>query len=304
MNTPNHAVGAIVAGVDSTEASLRAVRWAANTAAKHHLPLQLVHAAGFPDLYVGTTVPPPESFMEELRRQSWETLRAARDIARQAGDAGDIDIHTRFETDPPIPFLLRASSEAAMIVLGSSGRTGLTGALVGSTTLALVAHAGCPVVSVRSDYAEVATDDRRPVVVGIDGSPTSERAIGYAFDEASFRGVELVAVHTWSDTDTDVFSEARMYFDWEPMREVEQRRLAERLAGWQEKYPDVPVRRVIEKDKPRHELLEWSRRAQLLVVGSRGRGGFTGMLLGSTSQALIHHAECPVMIARSERAGE
>ncbi|MFD2395911.1 universal stress protein [Prauserella oleivorans] len=136
------------------------------------------------------------------------------------------------------------------------------------------------------------------MVVGVDGSPLSERAIGYAFDEACFRGVDLVAVHTWSDSDTDIFSQARMYFDWEPMRDTEERRLAERLAGWRELYPDVTVHRVLVKDRPRHELLEWSRKAQLVVVGSRGRGGFRGMLLGSTSHALVHNAECPVMIAR------
>lgn len=288
---------AIVVGVDDTEASLRAVRWAAITAGKHHALLRLVHAAGFPDLYIGSTVPPPEAFTEELRRRKSRALRTATDVATGMGVA---DVEARFETDPPIPFLLHASRTARMIVVGSSGRTGLVGMMVGSTTLSLVTHAHCPVVSVRGDYPEVAPDDRRPVVVGIDGSPISERAIGYAFEEASFRDVDLVAVHTWSDTDTDVFSQARMYFDWEPVHDIEQRRLAERLAGWQEKYPDVRVQRHLTKDKPRHELLEWSTKAQLLVVGSRGRGGFRGMLLGSTSQALIHHASCPVMIVRPE----
>ncbi|PXY22322.1 universal stress protein [Prauserella muralis] len=297
MTTASQGNAPIVVGVDSTEASLRAVRWAADTAARHHAPLHLVHAAGFPDLYVGESIPPPESFVEEQRKQRWEFLHTARRVAQEAGD---IDIHTRFESDPPIPTLIHASRSARMMVLGSSGHTGLAGLLIGSTTLALVTHAHCPVVSVRGDYPQVPADDRRPVVVGIDGSPLSERAIGYAFDEACFRGVDLVAVHTFSDADADVFSEARMYFDWEPMRDVEERRLAERLAGWREKYPDVAVQRVLVKDRPRHELLEWSAKAQLVVVGSRGRGGFRGMLLGSTSQALIHNAECPVMIARPE----
>lgn len=285
----------IMAGIDGREASLRAVRWAAHTAARYGAPLHLAHAAGFPDLYVGTTVPPPDEVLSRLREQGWAWLRAASAVARQAGAT---DVHARFETDPPIPFLIGASRTARMIVLGSSGRTGLVGMLVGSTTLALVSHAHCPVVSVRGDYPEVAADDRRPVVVGVDGSPLSERAIDVAFEEASFRDVDLIAVHTWSDSDGTVFSESRMYFDWEPMRESAERLLAQRLAGRRETYPDVDVTRVVVRDRPRHELLEWSEKAQLVVVGSRGRGGFRGMLLGSTSQALVHHACCPVMIVR------
>ncbi|MFF5989592.1 universal stress protein [Prauserella flavalba] len=297
MSIPELGSGPVVAGVDGSPAALRAVRWAADAAARHRVPLYLVHAAGYPDLYGGESIPPPAAFREDLRRQRWEFLHTAR--ATAAETAPGLDVHTLFETDPPIPALIHASRSARMAVLGSSGHGGLYGLLVGSTTLALVSHAHCPVVSVRGDGPPLpASDDQRPVVVGIDGSPLSERAIGHAFDEACFRGVELVAVHTWSDADTEVFSEARMAFDWEPMRDAEERRLAERLAGWREHYPDVTVRRVLVKDRPRHELLEWSRRAQLVVVGSRGRGGFRGMLLGSTSQALIHNAECPVMIAR------
>ncbi|WP_199432267.1 universal stress protein [Qaidamihabitans albus] len=298
MTNANQGNAPIVVGVDSSEASLRAVRWAANTAAKHHAPLHLVHAAGFPDLYVGSNVPPPEAFKEELREKAWESLHQAKRVAEQIGD---IQVEARFETDPPVPYLIHASRTARMIVLGSSGHTGFAGMMLGSVTLSLVSHARCPVVSIRDDYDEIAISDDRPVVVGVDGSPLSERALGYAFDEASFRGVELVAVHTWSDADSEfAFSQARLYYDWEPLRDTEERRLAERLAGWPEKYPDVHVRRVVVRDRPRHELLEWSKKAQLVVIGSRGRGGFRGMLLGSTSQALTHNAHCPVMIARPE----
>ncbi|KID31348.1 universal stress protein UspA-like protein [Prauserella sp. Am3] len=210
-----------------------------------------------------------------------------------------LEVHTLLDPEQPIPCLVRASERARLLVLGTSAHRGITGLIVGSTTIALVAHSRGPVVSVRGADGAGGTD-RRPVVVGVDGSPLSERALGHAFDEASFRGVALVAVHTWSDADTTVFSQSRMHFDWEPVRDTEERSLAERLAGWRERYPDVPVERVLVKDKPRHELIEWSTRAQLVVVGSRGRGGFRGMLLGSTSHALIHNAGCPVMIARPE----
>ncbi|TLW95047.1 universal stress protein [Saccharomonospora piscinae] len=292
-NTP------IVVGVDDTESAMRAVRWGALTAARHRAPLHLVHASGFSDPYIfGFTVPPPEAFKEELRQRQQQALRTAERIATELAAP---HVEARFEIESAIPTLLNLSHSARMVVVGSSGRTGLAGLVVGSTTLALVSHAHSPVVSVRGDYPEAVAQDTRPVVVGVDGSELSVRAVGFAFEEAAFREVPLLAVHTWSDTSTAVFDEQRLYYDWEPVRDYESRLLSERLAGWQEHYPDVVVEREVVKDRPRHELLERSRSAQLVVVGSHGRGGFRGMLLGSTSQALIHHAGCPVMIVRPER---
>lgn len=140
------------------------------------------------------------------------------------------------------------------------------------------------------------------MVVGVDGSPNSEAAIAVAFEEASFRKAPLVAVHAWVDVVYDsTESAARLMPQWETLQPTEERLLAQRLAGWQEKYPDVEVQRKLVRDRPRHVLLDESDRAQLLVVGSRGRGGFAGMLLGSTSQALVHHSSCPVLVVRPER---
>ena len=302
MSRPYRVNSPIVVGVDDTEAALRAVRWAALTAAKHHVPLHLVHASGFSDPYlIGFTVPPPEMFKEDLQERQRQALRTAEEVAAELGAPS---VEARFESDAAIPYLLHASRDARMVVVGSSGRTGLAGLMVGSTTIALMSHARSPVVSVRRDYAAAVADDTRPVVVGVDGSHLSVRAVGHAFAEASLRGVDLVAVHTWSDTSTALLEERRMFVDWEPVRDYEMRVLAERLAGWQEDYPDVRVEREVVKNRPRHELLERSRSAQLVVVGSRGRGGFRGMLLGSTSQALVHHAACPVMVVRPEKHPE
>jgi nucleotide-binding universal stress UspA family protein len=106
-------------------------------------------------------------------------------------------------------------------------------------------------------------------------------------------------VHAYSDVDhLQTAPSQASYLEPGPQQEQQQRLLAESLAGWPEKYPEVEVRRVMVTDRPRHELLTWSAKAQLVVVGSRGRGGFSGLLLGSTSQALIQHARCPVMILR------
>ncbi|WP_158888104.1 universal stress protein [Amycolatopsis anabasis] len=286
---------AIVVGVDGSDRALHAVRWAALSAARHRAPLRLVHAAAFPDLFVGAAVPPPPGVKDLLRARGWKLLREAR---RLAESVATVDLHTEVVPDLPAPYFVEASKSARMLVLGASGRGQFTGLLAGSITVNLAAHAHCPVVAVRGEGWEEARGDR-PVVVGIDGSPASEPAIEYAFAEASARDVGLVAVHAWGDGDfASVFAEAELYFEWEPLGDSERRLLAERLAGWSEKYPDVPVERVVVRDRPRHELLTRSKSAQLVVVGSRGRGGFGGLLLGSTSQALLHRADCPVMIAR------
>jgi nucleotide-binding universal stress UspA family protein len=138
------------------------------------------------------------------------------------------------------------------------------------------------------------------VVVGVDGSPTSEPALAMAFEEAAMRGADLVAVHAWIEFTSDTaYATARQFLvNWDAVETRERETLAERLAGWQEKYPDVTVRRVVTGGQPTKRLLDQAVDAQLLVVGSRGRGGFAGMLLGSTSQALIHHAPCPLLVVR------
>lgn len=129
----------------------------------------------------------------------------------------------------------------------------------------------------------------------MDGSPTSDAAVATAFDEPSWRSADLVAVHAWTEPFT--YSRATNT-EWLVSETAALERLAGRLAGRQEKYPDVTVQRVVNRNTPARSLLDNTVSAQLLVVGSRGHGGFTGMLLGSTGQALVHHAICPVLIVR------
>ncbi|MFD4248445.1 universal stress protein [Amycolatopsis thermoflava] len=284
---------AIVVGVDGSEEATRALRWAVEAARQRHEPLHIVH--GFAPItgFDGAGLAVLQQAHDELVDAADDLVADAVRTAREAGGP-DLTITTDRPTESGAPALIEASRAARTVVLGCSGTGGFTGMLVGSTTVEVAAHARCPVVVVRGrENAD------GPVVVGVDGSPVGERALAAAFEEASWRGAGLVAVHVWSDVDSGGYpSMVPIALDWEEIAADERRLLAERLAGWQEKYPDVVVERVVARDRPRRQLLSWSAKAQLVVVGSRGRGGFRGLLLGSTSQALIHHAQCPVMVVR------
>jgi nucleotide-binding universal stress UspA family protein len=292
----NSVHGAIVAGVDGSPPALLAARWAADEAARRHVPLRLVQVIDVVSATGGFA--PPPSFFTGLEAEGRRQLAEAETALRQ--DHPELDIASILRTASLMPTLIALSGDARMVVLGSRGAGGFSGLLAGSTAVALVAHGRGPVAVIRDVRADEASRSQGPVVVGVDGSPTSEAALAAAFEEAAMRGTGLVAVHTWVEFTSDTaYATARQFLvDWEAVQTRENEMLAERLAGWQEKYPDVTVRRVVTGGRPAKRLLEEADGAQLLVVGSRGRGGFTGLLLGSTSQALIHHAPCPLLVVR------
>lgn len=217
-----------------------------------------------------------------------------------AGVAPDLAIEQEVVTGFPVPVLTDEAARAQLVVLGDRGLGGFTGLLVGSVAVAVTTHAPCPVVVVRGPTPDAPRPSDGPVVVGIDGSPTSEAAVEFAFEVADLRGVPLVAVHAW--TDYEIGSTMVAVLDGEAIDADEHRLLAERLAGWSEKYPDVPVQRLVTRCRPARTLVEQSEYAQLVVVGSRGRGGFAGLMLGSVSHALLHHAACPVAVVRPATA--
>lgn len=289
----------VVAGVDGSTSSTQAVRWAARQAALWGCSLRLVHAHTGPWIHKPEVAGQPGAYRQALLNLGYDWLRDATDVA--AGVAPDVAVGTELTASTPARLLIRESERARVVVVGARGIGGFTGLMLGSAAAALGAHAHCPVAVVRDPGAAGEPPRSGPVVLGVDGSAASETAIAFAYEAASLRGVPLIAVHAWSDVSIPAsFVPMPPTFNWPLIDEDERRLLAQRLAGWQEKYPDVQVHRVVTEGRPAYSLLQAAQDAQLIVVGSRGRGGLRGLLLGSTSQALLQHAPCTVVIARPE----
>ena len=285
--------GPVVVGVDGSESGVDAVRWAAREAARRRVGLRLVSALVIPEPnHIGN--PGLGTSYKRTMTEAAETVLEEAVALAGATEPG-LDLESDLRTGFPVPVLLDESTRAGLVVVGSRGLGGFTGLLVGSVAVALAARGTCPVVVVRGTPEEDATDIR-PIVVGVDGSPVSEEALACAFEEAALRGAPLLALHTWQDDVIDL--SIAPVIEWNAVEAEEHVLLAQRLAGWAEKYPDVEVRRQVERDLPAAGLVELSCTARLVVVGSRGRGGLRGLLLGSVGHALIHHAHCPVLIAR------
>ncbi|WP_328360674.1 universal stress protein [Mycobacterium sp. NBC_00419] len=287
------APGEIVVGVDGSASSNAAVRWATAQAGRRNAPLRLVHVAAAPSI---TNVMPavPTEFEAWQDTQAREVLREATELVAQI--SAETGVSARIaDTDiyhaAPVPTLIDLSKGAEMIVVGSRGMGAFRRTLLGSASTGLIHHAHCP-VAVIHDGPTPSAD--LPVVVGVDGSPASVEATALAFAEASRLGVDLVAVHAWSDD--SLFAVPGV--DWAAVVVGEEEILSQRLAGMSEDYPDVTVHRVVVRDQPARYLAEQAQSAQLLVVGSHGRGGFAGMLLGSVSTALAHTVTTPLIVAR------
>jgi nucleotide-binding universal stress UspA family protein len=264
----------IIVGTDGSESSMAAVGWAAREAQRRGLPLRVVHA------------------FDEDRRLADAVVALARDGAREVAPRADIS--TDIIAGPAVQRLLEAARGAALLVVGSRGRSGVTGLLLGSVSQRLATHAGCPVVVVRGHAGP-----DRPVVAGVDETRAADTVLAAAFETAARRGCRLTVVHS-------PLPPVLLRPGGAPPASVivhpegdtsERARLEQRLAPLRRRYPGVPVEGLLAQDGAASSLVEASRSAQLVVVGAGHSGTVAGAVLGSTVTHLLRHADCPVMIA-------
>ena len=292
----------ILVGVDGSSASDAAVRWAVREAAIRRLPITLIHAVA--PTPIDSTMAPngtiPQLRLDQARQilgQARQIIDQSRRIAAERTDRRLPPVHTELAYASVVSTLIEASKDAQMIVTGSRGVDAFNGYRLGSVSAALLGHARCPIAVVHDGESGDQIRDESPVLLGVDGTPASEAATALAFEEASLREVPLVALHAWSDV--GVFPVLGM--DWHVYRDQGEEVLGERLAGWHERYPDVHVQRRLVCDVPARWLVQESTKAQLVVLGSHGRGGYPGMRLGSVSSAVAQSARVPVIVVPNEQ---
>lgn len=267
--------GPVVVGVDGSEHSLTAMAWAVGEAELRHAEVRVVMVNDDP------------TRDDEL----WEMLEGVAE--RSAAKSPRLEIYPKIARGHPASELVRRSSQARLLVVGTRGRSAVAQTFLGSVSTKVAAHAHCPVVVV-PDHG-----GNGPVVVGLDNSPHSRAALRFAFEAAAARDAELIAMQVWQYTEYAPIV-APLEVEWRPLKEGAERDLSEQLAGWRETYPNVPTRRIAQRGHPVAELTHAARDAQLLVVGHRGLGGFEGMLIGSVAAGVLHHAPCPVAVVRDD----
>ena len=279
----------LVVGFDGSSGSEQALDWAVAEARRTARPLHLVRAVGRHD---------PKAFDPGAEVDPATSLAVEQVMAK----APELRVGAESREGSAAAVLVEASRTAATVVVGARGHGRLNSVLVGSVPQQVAAHASCPVVVVRPESPERGTEAGR-VVVGLDASERSVAALSYAYAQASSRELGLTVVHSWWWEQPGGFlAGSTNEGEWSAASDQETVLVGELLAGWHEQYPDVELRRHLVRGHPVATLVEESQGAEMLVIGSRGRGGFTGLLLGSVSNGVLREASCPVVVVRSAAA--
>ena len=277
----------LLVAYDGSVDARRALTWAADESLRTGVPVHV--------LAVDEIVPPVWGGVGGTVVTGGFVLDASTLLERAQkilADEGVTTVTTEQRSGPVVPEIVRAAASASALVVGSRGHGPVGEALIGSVSQHLARHATCPVVVVRQQE----DPDARRIIVGIDGSRSSTAALEYACRRAEATGETVVAVHGIHvhAPSTDVWAATPRSVD---LAERE-RLLAESIAGLREDHPDVRLEQEVVAVAPDRCLVDASASASLVVVGSRGLGWFSGLLLGSVSQAVLHRATCPVAVVR------
>jgi nucleotide-binding universal stress UspA family protein len=288
------AMGRIVVGVDGSEHADDALRWAQRDAQLHDHELVALLAWGlFNQLHVGH-----EGRFDPDYGPADAAAALAAVVEEAVGAEAAARIHRRAVCDLPARALVDAAKGADLLVVGPRGLGGLRELLLGSVSSACLHHAHCPVAVVRGGRTAAAEGREGRIVVGVDGSEVSARALRWALDEARVWGATVEAVHAWDLPYSLAFAGAVV--DFAAFEEAARGLLDRTVGAADAEARDVPVQRVLVAGSATDVLLGASKDADLVVVGSRGVGGFRGLLLGSVSYQLAHHAACPVVVVPPE----
>jgi nucleotide-binding universal stress UspA family protein len=284
----------VLVGYDGSPASGHALRWAIDEATLRDLPLMVCHAWHWPYPFRPSDSSTFEKVWDMGVAVVEEGVRRARELS-----AG-LDVRRRLMKGAAPAVLLEAAREASVVVLGTRGHGGFEGLSVGSVAVQVPAHATCPVVVVVRDAPPPRRDGAR-IVVGVDGSPASEAALAFAFEEAMLRDTAVLAVCSWWDAGILPGPERAPFTDLDAVQMEARSRFERAIEPWRAEYPKVLVATKFVVELPRAALARAASGAVLLVVGDRGIGSVPEMLLGPVTQAALHEAPCPVAVAPAAR---
>lgn len=285
---------AVDVGVDGSEAALGATRWATRWAVATGVGVHLVHAIPQLDWFSPTAlVTNPRDLDEQLRAAGEGKLDEAQTVVRKASAA--VPVQRSIIHAPVAQAFADVSQTAGLIVLGAHWSGRASDVVLGGQIIRVIARATCPVLAWRPDPRAAAVGPR-PIVVGVDDSDNAHRALEAAFGYADTLRVPLTVAHAWSMTAAVGVGYTAAFVDWEALRRGTAQWLADLIAPYRGRYPDVPVDMVCTDGTPARILTRLSDTAQMVIVGTRGRSQLAGTVLGSVSQNLIHHATSSVLI--------